>query len=76
MIEITLPSGLAVTAQEARIVFRCCLWELLGGELVMDGWVWAESQCVAGLYSPSYVPVRKATERDRAIWGLLQPVRL
>lgn len=76
MIDISLSSGLSVTAQEARIIFRCCLWYLLDGELVMDGWVWTESQSTTGLYSPTYVPVRKATERDHAIWRLLQPIRL
>ena len=75
MIDITLSSGLTVTAQEARIIFRCCLWDLLDGELVMDGWVWSESQCTTGLYSPTYVPIRKATERDHAIWSLLMPMR-
>lgn len=75
MIDITLSSGLTVTAQEARIIFRCCLWDLLDGELVMDGWVWTASQCVSGLNAPTYVPVRKASEREHAIWSLLLPIK-
>lgn len=73
MIAMKLSSGLSISAQEARIVFQCCLWEMLGGELVKDGWVWAESPCLAALYSPTYVPVRQATEQDQAIWTLLKP---
>ncbi|MDH5857246.1 hypothetical protein E8K88_13875 [Lampropedia aestuarii] len=71
MIDITLSSGLTVTAQEAQIIFRCCLWDLLDGELVMNGWVWAANQCADGLNTPTYVPVRKANERELAIWSLL-----
>lgn len=73
MLDIRLSSGLTVTASDARIIFRCCLWDMLGGGLVKDGWVWAESPCSASVFLPTYVPVRRATERDHAIWTLLQP---
>lgn len=70
MIELAFSSGLKLTAQQTTTVMYACLWHLLDGEQVADGQVWRDTPL--GLYSPTLVPLRAATELDNAIWTLLQ----
>lgn len=69
----TLQAKVTLTERQVMSITVSGLQRLLGGETIQDGWVCTDA--LAGLYSPTWVPARPATDIDRAIFQVIQHIR-